>query len=164
MFPNHHVSETSLDKNHKIAFGAATVQLNPAAINPDWVLEGKPVTRNKLLSTSADGTASTLLWDCTAGRFNWFYDVDETVYVLEGSVTIKDQEGSVRRVSTGDWIFFPKGSHAEWTVQTYVRKVAFCRSPMPRTVEIARGVYRVLKKLTGRGSNGAEATAMFQGG
>jgi uncharacterized protein len=137
--------------------------LNPAAIKPDWVLEGNPVTRNKLLSTSADGTASTLLWDCTAGRFNWFYDVDETVFVLEGSVTIKDQEGSVRRVSAGDWIFFPKGSHAEWTVQTYVRKVAFCRSPMPKPVELARGVFRVLKKMTGRGSNGAEAMAMFQG-
>jgi uncharacterized cupin superfamily protein len=153
-----------VDKNLGIAFGAGTVQLNPAAINPDWVLEGNPVTHNKLLSTSADGTASTLIWDCTAGRFNWFYDVDETVYVLEGSVTIKDPEGSARRVIAGDWIFFPKGSRAEWTVHHYVRKVAFCRSPMPKPVEYARRVYRVLKKLTGRGSNGAEVTAMFQGG
>jgi hypothetical protein len=35
---------------------------------------------------------------------------------------------------------------------------------MPWPVQFARGVYRALKKLTGRGSNGAEATAMFQGG
>jgi hypothetical protein len=79
-------------------------------------------------------------------------------------VTIKDQEGFARRVSAGDWIFFPKGSYAEWTVHEYVRKVAFCRSPMPRPVLFARGVYRVLKKLSGRDSNGVEVTAMFQGG
>jgi uncharacterized cupin superfamily protein len=158
------VSELGVDKNHRITFGAGTVQLNLAAINPNWVLEGHPVSHNKLLSTSADGSASTLFWDCTAGRFNWFYDVDETVYLLEGSVTIKDQEGSVRRVGAGDWIFFPKGSHAEWTVHDYVRKVAFCRSPMPKPVEFARRVFRVLKKMTGRGSDGAQATEMFQGG
>jgi uncharacterized protein len=158
------VSELNLDKNHRIAFGAGTVKLNRAAINPNWVIEGNPVSHNKLLSTSADGIASTLLWDCTAGRFNWFYDVDETVFVLEGSVTIKDQEGSVRRVAAGDWIFFPKGSHAEWTVHDYVRKVAFCRSPMPKPIQFARRVYRVLKKLAGRSSNGAEQLAMFQGG
>ena len=153
-----------MDKRLQIAFGAGTVQLNPVAINPDWVIEGNPVTHNKVLSTSADGAATTLFWDCTAGRFNWFYDVDETVYVLEGSVTIKNQQGLTRRVSAGDWVFFPKGSYAEWTVHQYVRKVAFCRSPMPRPVQFARKVYRVLKKLTGRGSNGAGAAAMFQGG
>ena len=86
------------------------------------------------------------------------------MYVLEGSVTIKTQQGLARRVSAGDWIFFPKGSYAEWTVHEYVRKVAFCRSPMPRAVQFACGVYRILKKLTGRGSNRAETTAMFQRG
>jgi uncharacterized cupin superfamily protein len=153
-----------VDNNHRIAFGAGTVQLSLAAINPNWVLEGNPVSHHKLLSTSPDGSAGMLFWDCTAGRFNWFYDVDETVYVLEGSVTIKDQEGYVRRVGAGDWIFFPKGSHAEWTVDDYVRKVVFCRSPMPKPVEFVHRVYRVLKKLTGRSASGAQATAMFQRG
>jgi uncharacterized cupin superfamily protein len=148
----------------KIVFGAGAVQLDLATINPEWILEGSPVSRNKLLSTSADGTAKTLFWDCTAGRFNWFYDVDETALVLEGSVTIKDQEGSVRRVVAGDWIYFPKGSHAEWTVDNYVRKVAFCRAPLAKPFLFARRVYRGLKKLTGRGATGAQVPAMFQGG
>ena len=55
------------------------VDLNPSPIHPSWILEGNPVARNRLISSSADGTASALIWDCTAGRFNWFYDVDETV-------------------------------------------------------------------------------------
>ena len=163
MLRSEHMFRRPVDKTLQIAFGAGTVQLTPTAINPGWVLEGNPVTRNKLLSTSADGTASTLFWDCTAGRFNWFYDVDETAFVLKGSVTIKDQAGLARRVSAGDWIFFPKGSYAEWTVHEYVRKVAFCRSPMPRPVQFAHSVYRVLKKLTGRASDGADAKAMFPG-
>lgn len=147
----------------KIVFGAGTVQLDHSAINPEWILEGNPVSRNKLLSTSADGTAKTLFWDCTAGRFNWFYDIDETACVLEGSVTIKDQEGSVRRLVAGDWIYFPKGSHAEWTVDEYVRKVAFCRSPLAKSFQFVRRVYRGLKILTGRDSAGAQIPAMFQG-
>jgi uncharacterized cupin superfamily protein len=148
----------------KILFGTGTVQLNHSAINPEWILEGSPVSRNKLLSTSADGTASTLFWDCTAGRFNWFYDVDETACVLEGSVTIKDQEGFVRRVVAGDWIYFPKGSRAEWTVDNYVRKMAFCRSPLAKPFQLVRRVYRVLKKLTGRrdATGDAQLPAMFQ--
>ena len=146
-----------------ITRGTDAPEFVPSPIRTSWILAGDPVARVALLSSSADGMASTYYWDCTAGRFHWFYDVDETAYVLEGSVTIKDKKGVARRVGAGDWIFFPKGSFAEWTVHEYVRKVAFCRSPMPGPVHFALGVYRVLKKLTGRGSNGAEATAMFHG-
>jgi len=41
----------------------------------------------------ADGTASS----CAAGRFNWIYNVDETIYVIEGGVIIKDVGGAPRR-------------------------------------------------------------------
>jgi len=145
-----------------IEFGVANVVLNPSPIRAEWVLEGKPVTHFKLLPNSADGTASTVYWDCTAGRFNWFYDMDETLCILEGSVSIKEESGRVRHLDAGDWGFFPKGSHAEWTVDKYVRKIAFCRSPMPGSVQFARGVFRGLKRLAGRGTAGSEATAMFR--
>src|SRR5450432_459676 len=108
-----------------IKFGTASVSLAPCAIEPSWVLEGNPITRNKLLSKSADGTASTYIWDCTAGRFNWFYNSDETFHILEGTVTLKYPSGACHRVAAGDTVFFPKGSSAEWTVDKYVRKLAF---------------------------------------
>jgi uncharacterized cupin superfamily protein len=107
-----------------IKFGTAHGQLGPAPIRAAWVLEGKPVARNKLLSRSADGTASTYVWDCTAGKFNWHYEVDETAYVLEGRVIIKDQIG-------------------------YVRKVAFLRVPLPWQVLMAKRFYHALKRLMG---------------
>src|ERR1700730_1052129 len=110
-----------------IELGVGSVNLNPSPIYPNWVIEGNPIARNKVLSSSADGSASTLLWDCTAGRFNWFYDVDETLYVIAGGVVVKDVTGASRRLSAGDTIFFPAGARAEWHVEEYIRKIAFCR-------------------------------------
>src|SRR5476651_2157954 len=111
------MAQMTIDKDIKI--GNQAVSLDAAPINPKWILEGKPVARNKVLSTSADGTATTLIWDCTAGRFNWIYSIDETLYILEGSVTLKDPAGNSRLVVAGDTVFFPAGSQAEWTVDSY---------------------------------------------
>lgn len=146
-----------------LKFGAGNVNLNPSPINPEWILEGNPVARNRVLSESTDGNASTLIWDCTAGRFMWHYGVDETVYVIEGSVIIKDAAGVSRRVSAGETIFFPAGSSAEWTVEKYIRKVAFCLSTMPRYMRIARSGAKFLKRLVrGGGAERNGAAAMFQ--
>jgi uncharacterized cupin superfamily protein len=149
--------------NNAIVFGTGNVKMGPAGINPDWILEGNPVARNNLLSSSADGTASTWLWDCTAGKFNWFYDIDETVYFLEGSVSIKDSAG-IRHLKAGDTVFFPAGSSAEWNVEHYVRKVAFLRIPMPRSVQIVKRLYKAAKRLVSGGNGGSKSTspAMFQ--
>src|SRR5580698_11077469 len=108
-------------------------------VTPAWVLEGSPVARIEHLSSSADGTASTYFWDCTAGRFNWFYSFDETLHILEGEVILKDPAGISRRVAAGDTVYFPAGSRAEWTVDKYVRKLAFCRTPVPGYLTFARG-------------------------
>jgi uncharacterized cupin superfamily protein len=137
------------------------INLNPSPINPNWVLDGNPVARNNVLSSSADGTASTLIWDCTAGRFNWFYDVDETIYVIQGGVVITDTAGVARRLSAGDTIFFPAGARAEWHVEDYIRKIAFCRAPLPGPLVFAKRGYRFLKRLMGKGG-ATETPAMFR--
>jgi uncharacterized cupin superfamily protein len=136
-----------------ITFGTATANLVSNPIEPAWILEGKPVARIELLSSSADGTASTYFWDCTAGRFNWFYSFDETFHILEGEVTLKGPSGNSRRVAAGDTVFFPVGSSAEWTVEKYVRKLAFCRVPVPGYLTFARGVVRRLRRLVRGGSS-----------
>jgi hypothetical protein len=142
-------------------FAIGRVHLNPSPINPNWILDGNPVSCNKVLSSSADGTASTVIWDCTAGRFNWFYGIDETLYVIEGSVVIKDVTGVARRLGVGDMVYFPAGSHAEWSVEDYVRKVAFCRASLPRPLVFAKRGYRLLKRVLGRGGDKDVVSAMF---
>ncbi len=144
-----------------IRTGAAPIAWNPCPVAADWILEGEPVARIEHLSSSADGTASTYFWDCTAGRFNWFYSFDETLHILEGSVELKDSAGMRRRVVAGDTIFFPAGSQAEWTVERYIRKLAFCRTPLPDTIVQARNIVRRIKRL-GRG--GGDAPGMFPTG
>jgi len=130
-----------------IGLGAAKADLRPSPIRSSWVLEGNPVARNQLLSVSADGNASSYIWDCTAGRFNWFYEADETIYVIEGGVTLRDGAGAARRVCAGDTIFFPAGAHAEWHVENYIRKFALIRTPLPRPLVLARHGYRSVKQL-----------------
>lgn len=135
-----------------ITVGTSPANFVANPINTAWILDGDPVARVELLSSSADGTASTYFWDCTAGRFNWFYSFDETFHVLEGAVTLKYPSGASRRVSAGDTVFFPAGTNAEWTVDNYIRKLAFCRTPVPRLVTVARRIVRRVKSAVRGGS------------
>lgn len=113
------------------------------------------MARGHFLSYSKNGSFS-VIWDCSAGRFNWFYTLDETVYVIEGSVILKGADGMQRRVSAGDTVHFPAGSHAEWTVEKYIRKVAFCSNPRPLWRRALGRGWRMAKRLAG--VRGAESS------
>ena len=132
-------------------------------INPAWILEGKPVARMEFLSGSADGMANTYFWDCTAGRFDWHYAFDETLHILEGSVSLKFVDGTTRRLGPGDIVFFPVGATAEWTVDRYVRKLAFCRTALPAPLASLRFLLRRLKGLRPGGAK-SSAQGMFPAG
>jgi uncharacterized cupin superfamily protein len=136
------------------------VDLDPCPIRSAWILEGNPVARNKVLSVSADGTARTMIWDCTAGRFNWFYNIDETVYVLAGSVKLKDSTG-VRVLAADDSIFFPAGSSAEWIVDDYIRKLAFLRRPLSPKYLMVRDTAQRLRLLLKRRKAPPAVSDMF---
>jgi uncharacterized protein len=136
-----------------IRFGTSAANFVANPINAAWILDGQPQARLEMLSSSPDGTASTYFWDCTAGRFNWFYSFDETLHILEGEVILKDPAGNSRRVAAGDTVYFPAGSSAEWTVDKYVRKLAFCRTPLPGYLTFVRGIARRIKRAVGGGSD-----------
>ncbi len=145
-----------------VFYEGKNVEMQPCPVNSAWVIEGAPVARNFVLSRSTDGSATTLLWDCTTGVFNWRYDIDETVYVLEGSVVVRDDSGVEHHLGPGDHALFRAGSHAVWRVESYVRKVAFCRSPVPQPIMFAARVVRKLTRMMGMGS-ASGAPAMFNG-
>ena len=107
-------------------------------------MEGHPVTREKLLAGSTDGLASTYVWDCTAGRFDWYYEVDEVAYVLEGFVVLEDAAGERRTLGTGDTFFFPAGSRYCWSVPDYVRTIAFLHAPLSRDIRLLKRVHDAL--------------------
>ena len=104
-------------------------------IEPGWIEAGEPKARCAVLARTDDRLAMTVHWDCTAGRFTWRYGFDETVYILEGGVTLKQEGLPEMRLGPGDCAHFSRGAAVTWTVETYVRKVGFCKSAAPRPIE-----------------------------
>ena len=123
------------------------VALSPRPIEPSWITEGNPVAQWHVLSRSADGLASTMVWECSEGRFNWYYDFDETVLILEGSIVLESDGMPPTRYTKGDVIFFKDGAHAKWHVEGRVRKLAFCRKTSPVWFGFALRVFLKLKKI-----------------
>ncbi|SCX21057.1 cupin domain-containing protein [Agrobacterium rosae] len=121
------------------------MHMQPAPINPDWIIAGEPVARMADHSKSADRAAYTALWDCTAGTFRWFFAWDETVHIIEGDVHVTAEDGSVHMLQAGDVAYFKAGTWATWRVDTYVRKVAFLRRPFPAPIAF---FYRLKNKLS----------------
>jgi uncharacterized protein len=114
-----------------IEIGNLKVELTLRPIEPSWILEGKPTASACTLSQSADGTATTIVWHCTEGKFNWYYDFDETILILEGSIVLENETMRPMRYGPGDVIFFKNGAHAKWHVEGHVKKLAFCRKAQP---------------------------------
>ncbi len=127
-----------------IETGHCNVDLKPSPIEPSWILEGNPEARSQVLSTSADGAATTLIWSCTEGKFNWYYDVDETIVILEGSIVLESEGMTPKRYGVGDVVLFRDGAHAKWHVEGHVKKVAFFRHTNPLGLGLA---VRALNKL-----------------
>ncbi|MDH2357483.1 cupin domain-containing protein [Bradyrhizobium sp. SSUT112] len=121
--------------------------LEPSPIEPSWIIEGKPEARSRLLSTSTCRTAWTLVWSCTQGKFNWYYDFDETIVILEGSIVLESDGVPPLRYGVGDVILFRAGTRAKWHVEDDVKKVAFCRLNNPLPFGLAIRVANKLKSL-----------------
>src|ERR1700730_13836685 len=122
------------------------VNLTPAPIEPPRIMEGNPVAQNCVLSKSADGLALTLVWECSKGKFNWYYDVDETILILEGAIVLESDTMRPTRYGPGDVIFFKDGAHARWHVEGRVKKLAFCRKTQPDLLGFALRVVSKIKR------------------
>jgi hypothetical protein len=122
------------------------VNLTPRPIEPSWIIEGNPVAQSCVLSRSADGLATTIVWQCSEGKFNWHYDFDETILILEGSIVLENDAMGPTRYGPGDVIFFKDGAHAKWHVEGHVRKLAFCRNTQPAMLGLALRVFSKLKR------------------
>jgi uncharacterized cupin superfamily protein len=139
------------------------VNLTPRPIEPSWIIEGNPAAQWCVLSQSADGLASTMVWECSAGKFNWFYDFDETVLILEGSIILENDTMPPTRYSAGDVIFFKDGAHAKWHIEDRVRKLAFCRKTQPVLVGLALRVFNKAKRILMPPGKGQPASLMGSG-
>jgi uncharacterized cupin superfamily protein len=104
-----------------IEVARTAVDLTPSPIDPSWIIKGNPFAQSTLLTKSADGLAWTMVWQCSEGSFNWYYDLDETIMVLEGAFILENDTLSPTRYGPGDVIFFKDGAHAKWHVEGHVQ-------------------------------------------
>jgi uncharacterized protein len=125
----------------------ASADLEPSPISPDWILEGTPEARSKLLAKTRDRISSIVVWECTAGRFNWHYSEDETVVIISGEVFITTGNSEVRRLGQGDMGFFPAGSSCTWRVDDRVKKVAILRKSLPPLLSIGVRAWNKLLRI-----------------
>ena len=140
------------------AKGAA---LAAAPIEPSWIEAGDPQAKLAILAFSDDRATTTILWECSAGRFTWRYNIDETIHFLDGDVRIRIGEGAWKTYSAGDTVHFSRGAVATWEIDNFIRKVAFCRKAPARVFITARRVARrVYHRMKGR-TDGLVAAPVF---
>lgn len=123
--------------------------LEPAPINPDWILEGSPEALCLELSAGTRRSTNTAHWSCTKGKFHWYYGCDETVLFVEGEVIITDESGAVYHGKPGVSLFFPAGTSAVWEVPSYIRKIAFNHQPVHPLLNFMDRAYNKLCRMAG---------------
>jgi uncharacterized protein len=125
-----------------------TDDFEPAPILPEWVIAGRPQARAVELVRSPDGTCTSAQWECTAGTFHWFFWVEETVHILDGEVLVRGADGRHALLRKGDVAVMPANTWMVWHIERYVRKLAYCRYPVPRPLgKIVRAVQQVRTRL-----------------
>jgi len=141
-----------------IYISSTDVELKEAPIPADWIVSGAPRARMAELSRSRDGAAVSVVWDCTAGEFDWRFGVDEWVHILEGAVEVQDEDGHWSELTPGSVALFRAGVVSRWRVRDYVRKIALCRVAMPVPMGFA---LRAFVKLRTMLTSGAKRGASF---
>jgi uncharacterized protein len=130
-------------------FDPRAVELEPSPLRPDWILDGRPDVTAAQMDQTHDGSTRLVVWRVTAGRFNWYYDYDEAITIVDGEVYLTDGANAApgnqaeRRLGPGDVAFFHNGSTATWRVPDHVRKIATVKRPLPGPIGT---LYRIAKQ------------------
>jgi uncharacterized protein len=85
---------------------------------------GEPMqTSGIILWSSDDESQQAGVWQCSAGPSYWVQEENEFVHILSGSLTVRPDGGSPRKLGPGDAAVFPRGWRGTWDLHETVRKV-----------------------------------------
>ena len=79
-----------------------------------------PTKKNPSLE-EVKNTKQWAIWEKEKSTFDWYYDTQETFYVIEGDVTVTWADGEIS-FGTGDLVTFPAGLNCTWHVKKKIRK------------------------------------------
>ncbi len=92
-------------------------------IDPKSIESGSPVQRGHLYFNDADLGLMAGVWDCTPFTGTMApYDVNEFMFILEGSVTMVLADGTRETINAGESFVIPKGLVCQWNQPGYIRK------------------------------------------
>jgi uncharacterized protein len=110
-------------------------ELTDMPIDASLIQEGQPVARGAFLTQSEDRKVTSGLWTCEPGRFQWTFDWDEFIHVLEGVVEITtDGMDQAVTLGPGDVASFPRGMKTCWNVKQKVKKFFVIRTREPLSI------------------------------
>jgi uncharacterized protein len=66
--------------------------------------------------------SSWLIWEKEESEFPWEYNDKETCLILEGEVTVKNEENEEFNFGKGDYVVFPQGMKCTWNIKKAVKK------------------------------------------
>ena len=102
---------------------ATRVELKPDPVPSSWIISGSPKFKFAVYMDSPHHNSVAGTWECTGpGTFAWHYDLDEVIYVLDGSADI-EYLGKRFTLRAGDSTRFTAGTSAIWHVTDHIRKV-----------------------------------------
>jgi len=84
-----------------------------------------PTVKDVIVKKPSEEEAATCrnwpTWSCEASTFDWAYTEKETCLIIEGQVTVSDDNDSVS-FGPGDMVVFPVDLECTWNVKKPVRK------------------------------------------
>jgi len=80
------------------------------------------ITRPTQKELKALGVEKWGIWESDVKKFDWEYDEEETIYVLEGKVRVLLEDGEEVVFGKGDLVTFPKGIRCTWDVKEKIKK------------------------------------------
>jgi len=92
-------------------------------IDPSELETGKPVQRGHVYHEDTAHGYMAGVWDCTPMTVKFApYPVNEFMFLLEGSVTMRLSDGSEVTINAGETFIIPKSLPCQWKQEGYVRK------------------------------------------
>ncbi len=62
------------------------------------------------------------IWEKEASVFPWQYGQSETCLILQGQVTVTNEDGEQFDFGAGDYVTFPQGMKCTWQINQDVKK------------------------------------------
>lgn len=126
--------------------GAGTSQripLTAAPLNPSWIISGDPTCSALQFASAFDQSSGSGMWQCEGpAKFEFHYQSEETVYILEGSAEV-EYLGNTLTLEPGSSTSFAFGTKAIWTVPERVRKTWWIHSEPGFAAKLARRFQRI---------------------